>query len=327
MAGKFAVQMALAELRKLPRTVQEAQAKKSSHYFTGVKCPNGHLDRRSTSSRGCLSCMRERAARKYAADPETARANAKKHRSTPKAKKTKAKYDSQEHIRAKQRQYSNNYRKNNPEKVKAATKKWKQENAERVEQYMEEYREENKDRILPQARKRAREYYRENRKDILETSRIRTLTDEEFAEANRQRASKRRKTNPEAIRIENRNLKARKKNTPGRHTAEDIINIRKQQGDRCAYTGVKLNGKGHCDHIIPLNRGGSNWPHNLQLLSDFMNVSKADRSPIEHLKSMVKQAVGSRKKEFYRNLLAVMIKRVIEIKRLDAEAELQNEAA
>jgi len=43
---------------------KEAIASGAAHYFTGLPCDNGHVDRRLTSNGQCLSCCREKVARK-----------------------------------------------------------------------------------------------------------------------------------------------------------------------------------------------------------------------------------------------------------------------
>lgn len=47
----------------LPRTAKEALLLGVVHYFTGVPCKNGHLDRRHANGRKCVSCNREIQAR------------------------------------------------------------------------------------------------------------------------------------------------------------------------------------------------------------------------------------------------------------------------
>lgn len=48
---------------ELPRTENEARELGTLHYFSGLKCPNGHIDLRLVTS-GCMACGREGAARR-----------------------------------------------------------------------------------------------------------------------------------------------------------------------------------------------------------------------------------------------------------------------
>lgn len=85
--------------------------------------------------------------------------------------------------------------------------------------------------------------------------------------------------NPDKTRVRGRNRRARKRKAEGRHTAADIARIRADQKDRCMICAIDLDGGGHVDHVIPLARGGSNWPENLQLLCAHCNCSKGAKLP------------------------------------------------
>jgi 5-methylcytosine-specific restriction endonuclease McrA len=66
-----------------------------------------------------------------------------------------------------------------------------------------------------------------------------------------------------------------KRNAEGSFTIEDINNLLLTQNGLCTVCKIKLTESGyHIDHKIPLVRGGSNWPDNLQLLCPHDNVSK-----------------------------------------------------
>jgi 5-methylcytosine-specific restriction endonuclease McrA len=75
--------------------------------------------------------------------------------------------------------------------------------------------------------------------------------------------------------------RARKAASEGSYTPSDIADIRRMQKDKCAYCKVKLKGRGHIDHIIPLARGGTNYRSNLQLTCRSCNCRKHAKHPIE----------------------------------------------
>lgn len=95
------------------------------------------------------------------------------------------------------------------------------------------------------------------------------------------RARKKRK---DQIRVANRNYKAKKRSAEGHHTAADIQKIYEDQGCRCAACNVNVKNGYHVDHIVPLIRGGSNWPANLQILCPSCNLRKKDKPFDEFLR-------------------------------------------
>lgn len=85
------------------------------------------------------------------------------------------------------------------------------------------------------------------------------------------------KENPDKVRAQKAVRRARKVSAPGKHTSQDIANLMVAQDGRCAVCDVSLVPKYHVDHIVPLSRGGTNWPSNLQLLCPTCNCSKGDK--------------------------------------------------
>lgn len=60
----------------------------------------------------------------------------------------------------------------------------------------------------------------------------------------------------------------------GYFTSRTIKNLYVKQRGKCACCGERLFNKFEVDHIIPLSKGGSNSPENLQLLTPICNKRK-----------------------------------------------------
>lgn len=54
-----------AEWYALPKTRRQAKAIGAKHFFTGAPCEHGHIDRRYTSSGGCMACARAADLKRY----------------------------------------------------------------------------------------------------------------------------------------------------------------------------------------------------------------------------------------------------------------------
>ncbi len=83
-------------------------------------------------------------------------------------------------------------------------------------------------------------------------------------------------------RLSKRAISARKRSfklgVKGYFTRTTIENLYAKQRGKCACCGQVLNGVFEVDHIIPLSRGGSNFPDNLQLLTPFCNKRKGSKT-------------------------------------------------
>lgn len=105
-----------------------------------------------------------------------------------------------------------------------------------------------------------------------------------FDQANRERERLRKRAwitdNPEQRRVNRQARRAAMRNAPGRHTRSQIERILRLQRGRCAYCDQADDL--HLDHAIPLSRGGSNWPWNLQWLCAQHNVAKGAKTDAEY---------------------------------------------
>lgn len=105
---------------------------------------------------------------------------------------------------------------------------------------------------------------------------------ENYARA-RTNTKKWRKANPDKVRTIDANKKASRRLAEGTFTQRDIQALRGRQKGKCAHSWCRksLSVGYHVDHIMPLARGGTNWPANLQLLCPHCNMSKHARHPID----------------------------------------------
>jgi 5-methylcytosine-specific restriction endonuclease McrA len=89
-----------------------------------------------------------------------------------------------------------------------------------------------------------------------------------------------RQANSERVAANWHARRARKRAAPGRWTKADIQRLWGEQNGVCAapHCSTLLEISCTVDHKIPLSRGGSNWPANLQLLCSSCNSSKCDRT-------------------------------------------------
>lgn len=86
------------------------------------------------------------------------------------------------------------------------------------------------------------------------------------------------KNGKERARIATEKRRAKKRGNGGSYTKEqweECLNFFKYS---CAYTGEDLsNGNLHVDHIVPLQKGGMNYIHNLCPSVSYANLSKSNK--------------------------------------------------
>jgi 5-methylcytosine-specific restriction endonuclease McrA len=85
------------------------------------------------------------------------------------------------------------------------------------------------------------------------------------------------KNNPERVRVTKALRRRRQRNAPGTYTPVDWQAIVERQDGKCVTCGISCILT--VDHIVPLSRGGSNWPSNLQGLCRSCNSRKGNRMP------------------------------------------------
>jgi 5-methylcytosine-specific restriction endonuclease McrA len=93
-----------------------------------------------------------------------------------------------------------------------------------------------------------------------------------------------RKENREAFRIHCRHRRKLEHDAEGSHTAKDIKLLFAAQRGLCVCGG-DLSTSYHVDHMVPLSRGGTDSPKNLQLLCPPCNHSKRNKTMTEWTQS------------------------------------------
>ena len=168
---------------------------------------------------------------------------------------------------------------NNRAAVIERVAKWQDENREAVAQYKRAWWSENAGY--------SKQHYANNRERYSEQAR---KWQKENAALVAVRNRKWKEANPEKVSASRQNRRARCRQAEGFHTAEDISRIYIAQGGKCVYCGSALvrrrKGKMHIDHVIPLAKGGTNWPSNLQLLCPACNLSKGAKDPFEFAQNL-----------------------------------------
>jgi 5-methylcytosine-specific restriction endonuclease McrA len=190
--------------------------------------------------------------------------------------------------RARNRETSRRWRAENPERSKA-----------NIQRQYENYKKRLAAGLIPKQTEQQKEKARINHKAYYHANKTKALeTAKAWQEANPEKvlAAKRkwRLNNIEKQRaatnrwqrthlVENKikagRHRAKKFKAAGFHTPEQLAARVAYYGGKCAY--CKIYPYESIDHVIPLTRGGSNWPANLRPACDFCNSSKADLLPHE----------------------------------------------
>lgn len=217
-------------------------------FFTGEKCPYGHLTKRRVINGQCAKCanIASRIWRKN--NPEKSDAS------------------------------TNNWRRNNLKYYQSYSrenaKRWYRENRKRAianvrKRYLRLFKE-SPEKLSIEATLRAAKWRRENPAK---------------ADAIKKRW---RKNNPEKSRNYNHQRRVKLLGSTGSHTEEDIRQLFFKQRGKCKWCKCKIFNKYHVDHKTPLSRGGSDFPRNLQLLCKKCNQSKSAKTMREWISYLKK---------------------------------------
>lgn len=162
-----------------------------------------------------------------------------------------AQYHKQHYDPQKSLAQSRRWRSANPDKAKAATKKRREKNPEKFRGAFRNYSRNNKSK-------------------------------------RRQSERKWRSDNPEKARridrVKKSNYRAHKRNADGSYSTKDVQAQLSRQKGRCYYchNDAERDGKSyHVEHVIPINRGGSNSPDNLVISCWLCNAEKGTKTPWE----------------------------------------------
>lgn len=150
----------------------------------------------------------------------------------------------------------------------------RQENPEHFRAIDQNRHERNK----PERNARSRKYQHEHRDELLEKGRQRRLVKRDQYNMNK-REKYRTYADAEQRKATFAAHRTRKAKAPGKHTKVHIRRQLQLQNRHCFWCSAKIVGTYHVDHIIPLSRGGSNWPANICITCAHCNSSKSDKMP------------------------------------------------
>jgi len=162
------------------------------------------------------------------------------------------------------------YRKN-PEKARAATNAWRVGNPDKVREQKRRY-----------ATKHSEKLTAKTAAWVAQNPNQAKLSKKRWAAENRDKAA-------ESSRISSNVYYAKKRGAGGHYETDDIHRLFLEQSGVC-LCGKSLNDGYHIDHIIPVSRGGTTWPSNLQLLCPRCNLSKGSKT-MEEWRPVLQEAV------------------------------------
>lgn len=164
------------------------------------------------------------------------------------------------------------------ESILATNALWRKANAAWLKTYYALYK--------PQQNKLKAKAWREANKEHLCVSKIAWRL--KNADKIKQQAATWAKQNKAIVCHLARTRRARKSNAAGFASVDAVKARADYYGNKCAY--CKRKQAEHIDHVIPLVRGGTNWPANLRPACASCNTSKGSKSLTEWRRQISKRS-------------------------------------
>ena len=260
---------------------REATARGLLHYFTGKPCKKGHIDKRLCSSFACMECSR-----------------IKSRAETPKRQAIKAETIAQRKVEDPRIITRSEARDRGAKRYFTGDPCSRGHVCERyvaskncTQCVLDNAR-------TPEHRAKVRLYVAANKgKASAWAANYREKNIERYREMHRRKRMVHgakyaaykalwRLENQASIRAHTVNRRARKLAAGGTFRKRDIERIFAAQKGRCAACSACIKRSWQIDHIVPLARGGHNWPANLQLLCGPCNRRKSAKDPIDFMRSL-----------------------------------------
>jgi 5-methylcytosine-specific restriction endonuclease McrA len=203
----------------------------------------------------CKACRKKERYRLWClANPDANAANAKRWRAEGNKAARPAGYAETQRVRARER-----YRQDPEvrERAKATARKQREANPEATRMAHKAWVDANRDKVRKYNRERARVFHATSEgKESLRRAREKFRTERAAANAA---------------------YNARRYGAHGKLEPQFLNWLHKWQDHCCAYCNAPLEGKETIEHVVPLNCGGTNLPHNAVLACSSCNASKKDR--------------------------------------------------
>jgi len=158
----------------------------------------------------------------------------------------------------------------NPDKMQAARDRWAIANAEHIKEVKKARR-----AAHPELFRQRQHEFRSNNPNYNKNY------GRNWRATHLDRARKNKKNywtnHPERVRVSNRERYARKKGAEGKHTEADVLQQLELQNYQCCWCCRDVHNRYTVDHLIALDRGGSNGPENIVIACQTCNSSKNNR--------------------------------------------------